>query len=150
MGGVIFMKTPVEILLIEDNPAETRLIMEVFNENKHPVNIIGTKDGLEAIDYLYKKGKYENCKTPSLIILDLNLPKKNGLEVLEEIKTDNKLKRIPVIVLTGSTDDNDIFESYEHYANACMNKSADFDKFRKDIRAFKNYWFNNVVLPKKD
>ena len=144
------MKTPIEILLVEDNPAETRLIMEVFDENEHPVNITGVKDGIEAMDYLYKEGEYKNCKTPLLIILDLSLPKKSGIEVLEEIKTDNKLKHIPVVVLTGSKDDDDIFESYKHYANACMSKSANFDKFRKDIRAFRNYWFNNVILPKKD
>ncbi len=143
------METPIEILLIEDNPAETRLIMEVFNENGHPVNITGIKDGVDAIDYLYKKGRYKHSKTPSLIILDLNLPRKSGFEVLEEIKTDNKLKHIPVIVLTGSRDDNDIFESYDHYANACMDKSIDFDKFRGDIRVFRNYWLNNVILPKK-
>ncbi len=144
------MKTPIEILLVEDNPAETRLIMEVFDENEHPVNITGVKDGIEAMDYLYKKGEYKNCKTPSLIILDLNLPKKSGIELLEEIKTDDKLRHIPVIVLTGSKDDNDIFESYEHYANACMSKSINFDEFRKDIRIFRNYWLNNVILPKND
>ena len=141
------MINPAEILLIEDNPAEMRLIMEVFNEDTYPVHIIGVRDGVEAMDYLYKKGKYKDCKTPSLIILDLSLPRKDGFEVLEEVKIDNKLKHIPVIVLTGSKDDKDIFESYGHYANACMGKSSNFDKFRKDIRAFKNYWFNNVILP---
>jgi len=141
------MINPVEILLIEDNPAETRLIMEVFNENKHPVNITGIKDGDEATDYLYKKGMYKDSKTPSLIILDLSLPKKSGIEVLKEIKTDNELKRIPVIVLTGSKDDSDIFESYEHYANACMSKSINFDKFREDICVFRNYWLDKVILP---
>ena len=144
------MITPVEILLIEDNPAETRLIMEVFNENNHPVNITGVKDGVEAVDYLYKKGEYKNCKTPSLIILDLSLPRKSGFEVLKEIKTDDELKHIPVIVLTGSKDDSDIFESYGHYANACMGKSINFNEFRKDMRAFRNYWLDNVILPKSD
>ena len=142
------MKTPIEILLVEDNPAETRLIMEVFNENEHPVNITGVKDGIKAMDCLYKKNEYKNSKTPSLIILDLSLPTKSGFEVLEEIKTDDKLRHIPVVVLTGSKDDSDIFESYDHYANACMGKSINFDKFRENIRSFRNYWFNNVILPK--
>jgi len=137
----------IEILLIEDNPSETRLIMEVFNENRDTANITEVKDGVEAISYLHKKGKYKDHKTPSLIILDLSLPKKNGIEVLKEIKTNDKLKRIPVIVLTGSKDDNDIFESYEHHVNAYITKSLDFNKFKKDMRAFKDFWFDNVVLP---
>lgn len=85
----------VEILLVEDNPAEARLILEIFNEDSNTANITKVKDGMEAMDYLYKKDKYKGRKTPSLVILDLNLPKKNGIEVLKEIKTNNKLKHIP-------------------------------------------------------
>lgn len=88
------------------------------------------------MDYLYKKGKYKYSKTPNLILLDLNLPKKDGREVLKEIKTDCKLKLIPVIVLTNSNDDNDVFESYGHYANAYLIKPTDFDKFNRDIMVF--------------
>ena len=144
------MKIPIEILLVEDNPAERRLIREVFDENEHPVNITGVEDGIKAMDCLYKKGKYKNYKTPSLIILDLSLPTKSGFEVLEEIKTEDKLKHIPVVVLTGSKDDSDIFESYNRHANACMDKSLNFDKFTENIRGFRNYWFNNVILPKNE
>ncbi len=137
----------IEILLIEDNSAEIRLITEAFDEDARKTNIRVVKDGVEAIDYLYKRNRYIDCKTPSLIILDLNLPKKNGMEVLKEIKAEDELKRIPVIVLTGSNDDNDVFESYGHHVNAYITKSIDFNKFRKDICAFKNFWLNNAVLP---
>lgn len=140
-------RNSVEILLVEDNPAETRLITEIFDEDTNIANIIEVGDGIEAMDYLHKRGEYKNCKTPSLIILDLNIPKKNGIEVLEEIKTDSKLKSIPVIALTGSNDDNDVFKSYGHHVNAYITKSIDFNKFRKDMCAFKNFWFNNAVLP---
>lgn len=137
----------IEILLIEDNPAETRLITEAFNEDTSEANITVVKDGVDAMDYLYKRNKYVDNKAPSLIILDLNIPKKNGMEVLKEIKADNELKRIPVIVLTGSRADEDVFESYGHHVNAYITKSIDFNKFSKDIRAFKNFWINNAVLP---
>jgi len=140
--------TNIEILLIEDNPAEMRLIAEIFSEDDSKVNINGVGDGIAAMDYLYRKGKYKYSKTPSLIILDLNLPKKNGHEVLEEIKTDDKLKCIPVVVLTSSNSDNDILESYKHHANAYMTKPVDFNKFKEYIHAFKNYWFNSAVLPR--
>ena len=141
------VKNIIEILLIEDNPAEIRLITEAFNEGTVKTSITVVTDGAEATDYLYKIKTHMDIKVPALIILDLNLPKKNGMEVLKEIKADDKLKRIPVIVLTGSNDDNDIFESYGHHVNAYITKSIDFNKFRKDICAFKNFWFNNAVLP---
>ncbi len=137
----------IEILLVEDNPAEMRLITEAFNEGTIKANITRVKDGIEAMDYLYKKDKYADSKTPSLIILDLSLPKKSGIEVLKEVKTDDKLKRIPIIVLTGSNDNNDIFESYGHHVNAYITKSIDFEKFQRDMVAFKNYWLNCSILP---
>ena len=101
------------------------------------------------MDYLRKKGKYKNSVTPSLIVLDLNLPKKNGIEVLKEIKEDEILKRVPVIVLTISDNDIDIFESYKQYANAYITKPADFSEFREYMYTFGDFWFKNVKLPKK-
>ncbi len=139
----------IETLLIEDNPAESRIITEILSEEAQWININIVKDGEEAMGYLHKKGKYKNRKTPSLIILDLNLPKKKGMEVLEEIKNDDILKCIPVVVLTISSDENDISESYLHHASAYITKPVDLDKFRKNIYTFKNYWFNNAVLPER-
>ncbi len=140
----------VEILLVEDNPAETRLITEVFSEFEFNVSMNTVKDGISAMDYLYRRGNYEDSEAPSLIILDLNLPKKNGREVLKEIKLDKNLKCIPVIILTTSNDDNDITESYNNYANAYMTKPADFDKFKEIIQTFKDFWINKATLPRKD
>jgi len=137
----------IDVLLIEDNSTETSLINKILDHDKWGVNFNRVGDGMEAMDYLYKKGKYKNSKTPSLILLDLDLPKKNGHKVLKEIKTDEVLKCVPVIVLTNSNDDKDISESYENHANAYIIKPIDFDKFKRDIQCFKEFWFNNVQLP---
>ena len=139
----------VDVLLIEDNSDETSLINKILDLDELGVNFNGVGDGIEAMDYLHKKGKYKDSKTPSLILLDLNLPKKNGREVLKEIKTDDILKCILVIVLTNSNDDNDINESYDNRANAYLIKPTDFDKFKEDIQCFKDFWFSNVQLPKR-
>lgn len=136
-----------EILLIEDNTDESKLIAKILDKNASNIHITQIEDGLNAINYLHKKDEYKNCKTPSLILLDLNLPGKDGRELLKEIKTDNQLKHIPVIVLTNSNDDKDILESYEHYANAYIIKSTNFDDFSKDMEVFKDYWINNAILP---
>ena len=101
------------------------------------------------MDYLHKKGKYKGCVTPSLILLDLNLPEKSGLEVLKEIKTDSILKCIPVIVLTNSNDNKDALKSYKHHANAYITKPIDHDKFKEYISTFKEFWLNNVQLPQR-
>ena len=137
----------IEILLIEDNSDESSLIAKIIENKESNINITRIENGLDAMDYLYKKGKYKHSRTPNLILLDLNLPKKDGREVLKEIKTDPKLKLIPVIVLTNSNDDNDVFESYGHYANAYLTKPTDFDKFNNDIMVFGEFWLNNATLP---
>lgn len=137
----------LNVLLIEDNPADIRLIMEIISEFSIENKINVVKNGVEALDYLYKRDNYKNVETPNLILLDLNLPKKSGLEVLKEIKKDNKLKIIPVIVLTTSRNDDDLFESYDHHANAFVTKPADLDKFIKAIRSFEDFWFNMTLLP---
>lgn len=142
------MKTPIEILLIEANPAAARLIIEVFNESKWNINISRLNDGVEVMDYLNKKNKYKYSKMPSLILLELNLPVKGGHDVLKEIKTDDTLKNIPVIILTNSNDDKDVYNSYEKRANAYIIKSVNLNKFREDMLIFNEFWFNYVTLPK--
>lgn len=144
------IQTTTEILLIEDDHAEARLITEVFEEFKPNINITDVNDGINAMDYLYKRGKYKDSKTPSLIILDLNLPKKDGHEVLKEIKLDKELKCIPVVVLTTSDDDRDILEAYENHVNAYLTKPTDIDEFTKVIRIFEDFWINKATLPKRD
>lgn len=139
---------PINILLIEDNSDETSLISKIIKNNECNINFNIVKDGMEAIDYLNKEGKYNTCVTPSLILLDLNLPKKSGREVLKELKQDEILKCVPIIVLTDSDNKKDIIESYDHHANAYIIKPADFDMFEKYMLIFKNFWFNSVKLPK--
>ena len=140
----------IEILLIEDDSGDIGLISKTIDVNEWNVNFNKVEDGVEAMEYLYKKGRYKDNKTPHLILLDLNLPKKNGREVLKDIKTDKILKCIPVIVLTGSDDHNDVIKSYEHHANAYIIKPANLDMFEKYITIFKNFWFNNVKLLKNE
>ncbi|MEL7669386.1 response regulator [Methanobacterium sp.] len=138
----------ITILVINNNPDEIKLMTNIIDIQQWNVNFINLKDGLEALNYLHKKGKYKNCKIPSLILLDFDLPKKSGLEVLKEIKTNASLKCIPVIILTNSLDHNEIIEAYEYHVNAYIPKPVDYDKFKEDIYIFKEFWFNNAKLPK--
>jgi CheY-like chemotaxis protein len=137
-----------KILLIEDNPADARLIVEAFDGYKVKNNLTIVTDGAEAMDYLNKKGKYQDRDCPSVIILDLNLPKKDGRDVLKDIKDDEKLKRIPVIVLTTSSDEKDIKYSYGNYASAYLTKPSDLGDFIELIGSFEDFWFKWVTLPK--
>jgi len=138
---------PVNILLIEDNPGDIRLTEEAFNECQINVNLISVMDGVEAIKYLTKVEKYDTAETPDLILLDLNLPKKDGREVLEEIKSDGQLKRIPVIVLTTSNAEQDILKTYNLHVNGFINKPVDFDRFFDIIQKIKDFWLSTAVLP---
>ncbi len=138
---------PVNILLIEDNPGDIRLTEEAFNECQINVNLISVMDGVEAIKYLTKIEKYTSAETPDLILLDLNLPKKDGREVLEEIKSDGQLKRIPVIVLTTSNAEQDILKTYNLHVNGFINKPVDFDRFFDIIQKIKDFWLSTAVLP---
>ncbi|MFN0276629.1 MAG: response regulator [Chitinophagales bacterium] len=137
----------VQILLVEDNPGDIRLTIEALKEAtiKNQLNVV--KDGVEALEYLRKKGKYESSPTPHLILLDLNLPRKDGREVLAEIKTDEQLKMIPVVILTTSEAEQDILKSYKLHANCFITKPADLDDFIHAIRQIENFWFNVVKLP---
>ena len=139
----------VDTLLVEDNPADARLIQEAIKQFQveHKINVV--EDGIESMEYLHKKGEYKDCETPDLIILDLNLPRKSGREVLKEVKNEDKLMTIPVIILTTSKNEADVCESYKCYANAYMTKPTDFSDFMDAIKNFESFWFNNAVLPKK-
>ncbi|HDO30293.1 MAG TPA: response regulator [Desulfobacteraceae bacterium] len=139
---------PIEILLIEDNPGDVRLTEEVLKENKLRNNLSVARDGEEALAFLRKQGKYGKAIRPDLILLDLNLPKKDGREVLEEIKADENIKRIPVVVLTTSAADKDIFMSYENNANCYITKPVDLEKFINVVQAIENFWLTIVKLPK--
>lgn len=139
----------VEILMVEDNPADARLTLEAFKDAKVLNNISTVTDGEEALAFLQREGKYANAPRPDLILLDLNLPKKDGREVLEEIKKDPELKRIPVVVLTTSSDENDIFKAYNLCANAYVKKPVDLDQFMKIVETIENFWLSVVKLPPK-
>lgn len=138
---------PVNILLIEDNPGDVRLTQEAFKEGNMDVNLELVMDGVETIKYLRKESPYENTVIPDLILLDLNLPKKDGREVLEYIKSDPNLKRIPVVVLTTSNAEQDIIKSYNLHVNCYINKPVDFDKFFDIIQRIEEFWLRTAILP---
>ncbi|MBC8045908.1 MAG: response regulator [Fimbriimonadaceae bacterium] len=137
----------VQILLVEDNPGDIRLTIEALKESQVKNYLHVVKDGVEAIEFLRKRGKYELSPTPDLILLDLNLPRKDGREVLAEIKTDENLKMIPVVILTTSEAEQDIIKSYKLHANCFITKPADLDDFIYAIRQIENFWFTVVKLP---
>lgn len=141
---------PAEILLVEDSPGDVRLTQEAFKEGKLRNNIHVAEDGEEAIAFLSKKGKYASAPTPDLVLLDLNLPKKNGLEVLAEIKSNGKLKSIPVVMLTISKSEEDILKSYDHHVNCFITKPIDIDQFLKVVKSIESFWLTIVKLPPKE
>ena len=138
---------PVNILLIEDNPGDVRLAQEAFKEGKINVQLNVVMDGLEAINYLRKVGTYESVETPDLVLLDLNLPKKDGREVLSDIKADPKLRSIPVVILTTSNAEQDILNSYNLHVNCYINKPVDFDRFFDIIQKIEDFWLQTAILP---
>jgi chemotaxis family two-component system response regulator Rcp1 len=141
---------PIEILLVEDNPGDVRLTIEALNEGRF-ANIINVAvDGFEAMAFLRREGKYENAPKPDLVLLDLNLPKKNGREVLAEIKTDPNLKCIPVVILTSSQAEKDIVETYNLHANCYITKPVDFEQFIRVVRSIEDFWFAVVRLPPRE
>jgi chemotaxis family two-component system response regulator Rcp1 len=139
--------TPIEILLVEDNPGDVRLTHEVFKESKIRNKLHVVKDGVEAMDFLHRQGKGTNGVRPDLILLDLNLPKKDGREVLAEIKADDDLKRIPVVVLTISKAEEDILRSYSLHANCYLNKPIEFEQFFNLVKYIEEFWLTIVKLP---
>ena len=138
---------PIKILLVEDNPGDVRLIQETLKEFEQQNHLSVAKDGVEALAFLRREGPYVNAAHPDLILLDLNLPRKGGREVLAEIKTDEQLRRIPVVVLTTSSAERDVLEMYDLHANCYITKPADLDQFRTVIKALEQFWFTIVRLP---
>lgn len=139
---------PIHILLVEDNPGDMRLTTEALKEGKVRNTLSWAKDGVEALDFLYKRGQFADAETPDLILLDLNLPKKNGREVLEELKNHPTLKSIPVVVLTTSRAEEDILRSYELHANCYIIKPVDLDKFMAVVKAIDHFWLSIVTRPR--
>ncbi|MBN2620593.1 response regulator [candidate division WOR-3 bacterium] len=137
----------VEILLIEDSPGDVRLAKEALRDSKIYNKLHVIEDGVKAIEYLRKKGSYANETRPDLILLDLNLPRKDGREVLAEIKGDDDLKRIPVVILTISTDEEDILKTYNLHANCYISKPLEVLQFIKVVKAIEDFWFTIVKLP---
>ena len=138
---------PIEILLVEDNPADVRLMQEGLKDAKLYNSISVVYDGVEALAFLRKEGSYASTPRPDLILLDLNLPRKDGREVLQEIKSDKQLRQIPVVILTCSEAEQDIVKAYDSHANCYITKPADFDQFVKVVRSIEDFWFTIVRLP---
>lgn len=138
---------PVNILLIEDNPGDIRLAKEALKEGQLEVQLDVVLDGVEAIHFLRQEAPYQHSNRPDLILLDLNLPKKDGREVLEEIKKDSYLRCIPVVVLTSSIAEQDILQSYKLYVNCYVNKPLDFDRFSAIIKKIEDFWLDTAILP---
>jgi len=139
---------PIEILLVEDNPGDVRLTKEALKEAKVINHLTVLKDGVEALAFLRREGQYANAPRPHLILLDLNLPKKDGREVLAEIKDDEKLKRIPVVVLTTSQNEQDVLKTYNLHANCYVTKPVDLEQFITVVKTIEDFWLGIVVLPK--
>ncbi len=137
----------INILLVEDNPGDVRLIQEVFRDGKIFNTLDIARDGEEALNYLHKKGTYQNSPKPDLILLDLNLPKKGGTEVLADIKNDESLKRTPVIILTASGAEEDVARAYNNHANCYLTKPIDLNQFINVVQQIKSFWLSIVQLP---
>ena len=137
----------MEILLVEDDAGDIDLTKEALEESKLQVSLNVVRDGVEAIAYLRREGEYTQATRPDLILLDLNLPRLNGREVLQEIKNDDKLKAIPIVVLSTSDTHEDIRSSYNLGANCYIKKTLDMDKFIEIVRSIENFWFSIVQLP---
>jgi CheY-like chemotaxis protein len=138
---------PVEILLVEDNPGDYRLTKEALHEGKVYNNLHWAKDGVEAIEFLKRRGPFASVPRPDIILLDLNLPKKDGREVLSEIKQDSELRAIPVVILTTSQAEEDILRSYDLHANCYVTKPVDLEKFIVVVQSIDRFWLNVVTLP---
>lgn len=140
---------PIEILLVEDNPAAVRLTREALKEEKINNSLSVAKDGIEALAFLRREGAYEKAVRPDLILLDLNLPRKDGREVLKEIKEDENLKCIPVVVLTVSEAESDILKTYNLHANCYITKPIDLSQFSRVVKSIQDFWLTIVKLPPK-
>ena len=138
---------PIEILLVEDNPGDARLTVEGFKDAKVKNKITVVEDGKEAMAFLRREGPYATVELPDLILLDLNMPRKDGREVLTEMKADERLRHIPVLVFTASSAERDILEAYNLQANAFITKPIDLDEFTKVVKSLEEFWLTIVKLP---
>ena len=141
---------PIEVLLVEDNAGDVRLTQEALKEGKLAVHLTVARDGLEATEILHQRNGHANAQRPDLILLDLNLPKMDGRQVLQEIKSDPNLMRIPVVVLTTSEADSDILSTYGSHANCYITKPVDMDRFIEIVKLLEEFWFTIVKLPAHD
>ena len=141
------MMNPLSVLLIEDNPADADLTREAFESNRQDVDLSVVLDGVDALDFLHQREGFSDATEPDLVLLDLNLPRKDGREVLAEIKRSDRLRQIPVVVLSSSRDGEDVRQSYDLGANSYISKPVDFHSFRKALSTLKRYWFSTVELP---
>ncbi|RJQ56739.1 MAG: response regulator [Nitrospiraceae bacterium] len=140
---------PIEVLLVEDNPGDVRLMQEALKDSKVHNNLHVVYDGENAMSFLRREGVYSGAPEPNLIMLDLNLPGKDGREVLDEIKNDPGLKHIPVVIVTTSAAEQDILKSYRLHANCYVTKPVNLDQFIKVVHAIEDFWFSIVKLPRK-
>ncbi len=138
---------PIEILLVEDNPGDIRLTREALRDGKIYNNLYVARDGVEAMAFLRKTDQYANAPRPDLILLDLNLPRKDGHEVLAEVKSDENLRRIPVVILTTSQAEEDIIKTYDLHVNCYITKPVDLDQFVKIVKSIEDFWLTIVKLP---
>lgn len=143
----MIMDKPIDILLVEDNPADVRLTQEAFKGTTIPNNLHVVRDGTEAMAFLEQTGRFTHAIRPDMILLDLNLPKKDGREVLSLIKQSPEFKRIPVVILTTSKTEEDIAHTYEHHANCFITKPADLDEFLDVVKSIEQFWLSIVQLP---
>jgi CheY-like chemotaxis protein len=141
---------PIEVLLIEDDPGDVLMTREAFEEHKVRNRLTVLTDGAEALEYLHRQGEYADVELPDLILLDLNLPRRDGREVLADIKKDDELRQIPVVVLTTSNADEDILGSYRLHANAYVTKPVDFDRFISVVKQIDEFFVSVVKLPPKN
>jgi chemotaxis family two-component system response regulator Rcp1 len=148
--GISLPTRPIEVLLVEDNAGDIRLTEEALKEGKMIVNLTVARDGVEAMEYLNRRNGHANAVRPDLMLLDLNLPKKDGRQVLEEIKSDPDLKCIPVVVLTTSEAESDILTTYGLHANCYITKPVDMDRFVEIVQRLEEFWFTIVKLPSHD
>ncbi|WP_339103213.1 response regulator [Haloterrigena salinisoli] len=140
----------IDVLLVEDNPGDVRLVEEAFHDATADSELHAVSDGEEALDFLYQRGDHASAPRPDLIILDWNLPRTSGEQVLTELKDDPERKHIPVTVLTGSQDDTDVLDSYRKHANACLRKAVEPEAFMDAIQAYAEFWFSTARLPNGD
>ena len=141
---------PIEILIVEDSPSDAFIIKEAFKQASDSCHVHLVEDGVEAMAFLHREAQYGGAPRPDMVLLDLNTPRKDGREVLAEMKSDERFKRIPVIVLTSSSAEADISNAYQLHANCYITKPADFARFKEIIKSIQTFWFNSVILPARE